>query len=63
MKRTDVVFCIMALALVVILIAGIGYYIGHFCGICYAMDNIRAVPVDEHVALLDISHNLLSYTR
>lgn len=44
-------------------LVGIGYVLGHAHGVCYALENVRAIPIDSHMALVDIEYDLMSYFK
>ena len=63
MKRTEIIFGIMILVFMAVCLIGIGYFIGHAHGVCYALKNVSAIPVDEHLALVDIPHDMMAYFK
>ena len=53
--------CLLAFLLILMLgIAGVG---GYYKGVCYALENVKAVPVDERIALIDIDENAFSFLK
>lgn len=45
------------------MLVGIGYVLGHAHGVCYALENVQAVAVDEHMAYVRIDHDMTSYFK
>lgn len=55
---TDCLLIVLFILMLAIASAG-----GYYKGVCYALENVKAVPVDERIALIDIDTDAFSFLK
>lgn len=62
-KIFDRFFTDFLLILMLILMIAVAAVKGYYKGVQYTLDNVKAVPVDERIALIEIDEDAFSFLK
>ena len=58
LNRVCTDFLLIVMFILMLAIAGVG---GYFGGMLYTLNNVKAIPVDERIALIDIDESAFPF--
>lgn len=62
-NRIERIFIVCGLFILGILLLASAGVFGYYRGICYALNHVQVIPIDERVALIDIDETVLPFMK